>query len=120
MGQKWVKIHLSPVSFQHDSSQIFGVCGHTSQHSLLEVHILGQAIYSRFVFAGILPAHQGSHSFVATQRSQQYSDLIEALRLMRKVTLETPLEEIHLKMMLLETGSLIFDECRMVSRDTVA
>ena len=37
---------------------------------------------------------------------------------MRKVTAETPLAEIHLKMMLLETGSLIFDEARMVSRDT--
>ncbi len=36
---------------------------------------------------------------------------------MRKVTTETPLAEIHLKMMLLETGSLIFDEARMVSRD---
>ena len=63
----------------------------------------------------MVPAHQESHDFVMEQRREQYQDMLEALQVMGRITKETPLQEVHLRMFLIEEGCLPFDESKMVS-----
>ena len=67
-----------------------------------------------FCSPDVLPVHQASHQYVSEQRQQQYDDLHEALEAMRKIDETTPLPEVHLKMFLIESGLLPFNQSGMV------
>ncbi|XP_041367841.1 TBC1 domain family member 7-like [Gigantopelta aegis] len=67
-------------------------------------------LYLWKILLGILPANQPSHDFVMKQRTQQFDDCHRGLMLMRRISKQTPLEEVLLKMHLLEKGILPFED----------
>ena len=68
------------------------------------------------VISDVLPVYFEAHDFVTEQRVQQYNDMVEALRVMGRVNSETPVSELHLRLYLLNMGSLPFDESKLVRR----
>lgn len=58
---------------------------------------------------GVISPHVESHSFIMDQRTQEYNDLLEALKSMRIVTSDLPKHHIFLIMWLLRTGNLKLD-----------
>ncbi|XP_050410373.1 TBC1 domain family member 7 [Patella vulgata] len=65
------------------------------------------------VLLGILPTSQDSHKFVTDQRNQQYKDIHHGLTVLRRISSQTPEEEILFKMYLLDQGCLPFEETNM-------
>lgn len=58
---------------------------------------------------GVISPHVDSHSFIMDQRTQEYNDLLEALRSMEIVTDDLPKHHRFLIMWLLQTGNLKLD-----------
>lgn len=52
---------------------------------------------------------------MSQQRKEQYDDLYEALLAMRRIDNGTPLPHVHLRMFLIEEGTLPFEEDKMVT-----
>ena len=68
--------------------------------------------------SGILPSSQDSHQYVMSQRRQKYEDLLSAIKVMRLVAADAGTSEMFLKMFLLESGLLTFEEHNMVWKDS--
>ncbi|KAK3101264.1 hypothetical protein FSP39_002243 [Pinctada imbricata] len=72
------------------------------------------------VVLGILPSNQESHAFVMSQRKQKYEDLRNAVKVMRLVKSLENVPQLYLKMFLLETGQLTFEEHNMETPENEA
>ncbi|KAJ8276845.1 hypothetical protein GJAV_G00068550 [Gymnothorax javanicus] len=63
-------------------------------------------IHAWKVLLGILPPHSESHALVAGYRREQYTDVLQALQVMRFLHVATPQVEVYLRMFQLEGQEL--------------
>lgn len=64
-------------------------------------------------FSDILCANPDGHKFLMQQRSQKYNDLHHAVKLLRYVHEDTPIGKVFLKMYLVESGQIKFEQYKV-------
>jgi len=69
------------------------------------------------ILLGINPIYTETHEFVKEQQTVQYNDIHETITIMNSISLETPLSQTHLRMFLVDQGTLPFD-CSTLMVDT--
>jgi hypothetical protein len=78
------------------------------------MHLSNNVAAFKKKISGILPTHQDASDFVHKQRQEQYTTLSETLAVMKRITAETPVPHVHIRMYLVEQGRLPLKENNMV------
>ncbi|CAH1787698.1 unnamed protein product [Owenia fusiformis] len=69
------------------------------------------------VLLGVLPKQTDVHTFAQDQLLERYNELHHALKLMRKITKDTELATMFLKMHHVNEGTLLFDDDKMLDAE---
>ena len=67
-----------------------------------------------FVISDIICANPDSHEFQMKQRTQKYNDLRHAVQTLRYANDETPIGNVFLKMYLIESGQIKFEQYKVI------